>query len=476
VAPTRPVARWARSAALCVGLVVCFGILEGGLWVGSLFRPAERQALGQELAPRPGERRILCIGDSFTYGVHLTAEQSYPGQLEAMLDLEPGQPWRVINLGYPGQNSAEVRLRLVRNIAAYRPEIVIAWIGANNTWSRAQSHLWNFPDSEPAPGFWQRAYQKSRAVGAIRMLVLRMRRGAAPGAAPEVVRDARSVPGLGGAQRGAGLGATELVVRDGKPEIPRDLVRRSISVDYRRMQQVCSQNGARLVIADYPVPGASTRKLINTALQQVGLDLGLIRVPLAENIVGLRKRLGPDTLWFSDQHCTAAGNYEVARIVLRTLMDAGLLEPRNSWRAIPSLVEKIDARGLALRERRGNVVEVEVSGHSLYHYKISLCAVRRHPGGEDVVTALPLARLNDSVEGRDTWYGRLDALGTASTTLRLPTPLSERDPGALLRGVLGQGPPLVAWRLVLEERKPEHDPGRVRALPGIDLALEYERE
>ena len=473
----RSIARWVRrSAAVCTGLVACFAMLEGGLWIGSLFRPAERLALGEALAPAPGERRILCIGDSFTYGVHLTAEQSYPGQLQAMLDLEPGQPWRVINLGYPGQNSAEVRLRLVRNIEAYRPEIVIAWIGVNNTWSRVESHLWDFPDSEPAPGFWQRVHDGSRAVGALRMLVQRVRGGASRGAAPEVVQDARSVPGIGGAQRGAGLEPTELVVHEGKPKNPRELVRRSIAVDYRRMQQVCSENGARLVVADYPVVDAGTRRVVNGALQQAARELGLVHVLLAKHIVGLQERLGFETVWFSDLHCTAAGNYEVARIVLRTLMDAGLLEQRDSWRAIPGLVEKIESRGLVLRERRGNVVEVAVSGHSLYHYKIGLWAVRRQPGGPEVVSPLPLSRMNHSAAERDAWYGVLDALGNATATLSLPEPLSARDPGPLLRDVLGQGPPLVAWRLTLEERKPEHDPKRASELPGLDLPVSFGSE
>ncbi|MDJ0849843.1 MAG: GDSL-type esterase/lipase family protein [Myxococcota bacterium] len=49
----------------------------------------------------PGVRRILAIGDSITFGMGVGAEESYPKQLEALLDgSEP--PTEVLNLGVGG--------------------------------------------------------------------------------------------------------------------------------------------------------------------------------------------------------------------------------------------------------------------------------------------------------------------------------------------------------------------------------------
>src|ERR1041385_2490074 len=49
-----------------------------------------------------GKKVILCVGDSFTYGIgSRTPEGSYPAQLQKILNQDS---WRVINAGWPGQN------------------------------------------------------------------------------------------------------------------------------------------------------------------------------------------------------------------------------------------------------------------------------------------------------------------------------------------------------------------------------------
>lgn len=54
-----------------------------------------------ELAPAPGERRILAVGDSFTFGSGVQLEHSWPQQLEAMLaPAQTGGRVEVINAGF----------------------------------------------------------------------------------------------------------------------------------------------------------------------------------------------------------------------------------------------------------------------------------------------------------------------------------------------------------------------------------------
>jgi len=87
-----------------------------------------------------GVVRILCLGDSHTYGLPLPASESYPAQLERALE-ERFAPWRfeVINLGIPGLNSSFVANRLERQMMQLRPDLVAIWVGINNRWNVIES-------------------------------------------------------------------------------------------------------------------------------------------------------------------------------------------------------------------------------------------------------------------------------------------------------------------------------------------------
>jgi lysophospholipase L1-like esterase len=79
---------------------------------------------------------ILCVGDSHTYGAGLDAKDSYPAQLETALSRRhPSHEFHVLNLGVPGLNSAKVAARLEQNLLQWRPDLVVVWVGHNNTWN-----------------------------------------------------------------------------------------------------------------------------------------------------------------------------------------------------------------------------------------------------------------------------------------------------------------------------------------------------
>src|SRR6185369_5057968 len=61
-----------------------------------------------------GLRRLIAVGDSHTYGAMVAPEDSYPGQLQRLLDAEAPGSWSVVNLGVPGMNTSEVRVQLQR--------------------------------------------------------------------------------------------------------------------------------------------------------------------------------------------------------------------------------------------------------------------------------------------------------------------------------------------------------------------------
>src|SRR5262245_37551 len=86
-------------------------------------------------AKAPGELRILTVGDSITFGWEISDDaDTYPGQLQALLDARPGagRRYRVINAGVPRYTSEQV-LRFVRErAAALQPDIVVACVGWND--------------------------------------------------------------------------------------------------------------------------------------------------------------------------------------------------------------------------------------------------------------------------------------------------------------------------------------------------------
>lgn len=99
--------------------------LEGRLSIGSSgYRTPE-------FDPRPpeGVERVVCIGDSITFGFGIELEDTWPRRLEA----ESGGALEVISAAVPGYTSHQGGLVLDQALA-WRPDIVIVAFGAFNDW------------------------------------------------------------------------------------------------------------------------------------------------------------------------------------------------------------------------------------------------------------------------------------------------------------------------------------------------------
>lgn len=76
---------------------------------------------------------VLCVGDSFTYGLGAAdPTQSYPSVLGRSPGLEDVQ---VVNLGWPGQDSGRILARLPAQLATSEPAVVCVLAGYNDFWS-----------------------------------------------------------------------------------------------------------------------------------------------------------------------------------------------------------------------------------------------------------------------------------------------------------------------------------------------------
>jgi len=127
---------WALRILLFIGTcIVVIGLIEGVLQIASLF-------VGQRQIHDPGQadgHTILCLGDSHTYGVKLGEEDSYPGQLQTLLDARAKGRYRILNFGLPGTNSSEIRASLSDRLVKYRPKTLILLAGINNYWNISES-------------------------------------------------------------------------------------------------------------------------------------------------------------------------------------------------------------------------------------------------------------------------------------------------------------------------------------------------
>ena len=78
-------------------------------------------------------KRILCIGDSHTFGVGTSSNYSYPNQLERLLNLNnPQNSFNVVNLGIPGNSTKSQIERLEDFLDKNRTDFVILLTGRNN--------------------------------------------------------------------------------------------------------------------------------------------------------------------------------------------------------------------------------------------------------------------------------------------------------------------------------------------------------
>lgn len=93
---------------------------------------------GEELPQQKPERslRILCLGDSCTYGLMVSADDAYPAVLERLLAdrLAPRQV-EVINGGVLGYSSLQALILLQEKGFALQPDIVTVGVGFNDSGS-----------------------------------------------------------------------------------------------------------------------------------------------------------------------------------------------------------------------------------------------------------------------------------------------------------------------------------------------------
>lgn len=126
--------RWRKIAVS--GALVALGTIAAAellLQIASIFAPDRASSWRPE-----AKTRVLCVGDSHTWGGGVEREEAYPARLQEYLDQKEQGAYSVINLGLPGLSTIQLKRRVPDWLSRYQPDVMIIWAGVNNAWNTAE--------------------------------------------------------------------------------------------------------------------------------------------------------------------------------------------------------------------------------------------------------------------------------------------------------------------------------------------------
>ena len=314
-APTGPggTPRWrTRVLALALGLVLSVVLLEVALQLGAL---GIRLASGGE---RPAwatrDLRVLCLGDSNTYGLWATRENAYPPRLERLWRERGGVPdIEVINLGVPGLNSSRLLGELPRILDELQPDWVVLMVGVNDFWTLPVAVAVDADEGAAvADGGWLR---HSRVYQGLRMAVRLVQRGERREV--EVDLDVAPEPG------DVPYGGRDYVARYGDVEFEMGFERGATTGEERArlarnldaLVAAIEGRGSRVVLMSYPARFGKGYPQANAEIRRAAGRTGTPLVDLTKAFEAhCPEAECPDWL-LPDRHPTARGYAHIAEVL-----------------------------------------------------------------------------------------------------------------------------------------------------------------
>lgn len=114
-------------------LLIVFIVLEIALRIFGSFYSSKQ--LGRNDTNGDKTFTVLCLGDSFTYGIGAHADKSYPAQLEQIIINKEKIPVRVINEGICAGNTTQMLENIQKLLQVYHPNVVVMLFGMANSWN-----------------------------------------------------------------------------------------------------------------------------------------------------------------------------------------------------------------------------------------------------------------------------------------------------------------------------------------------------
>lgn len=304
----RLVRRLAAAGALVVGLAL---LLEVAFRVAGAF-------VGAHPAAAPdGSTVILCVGDSHTRGRR--DPDNYPAQLERLLSERTGRRFRVVNVGVPGQNTAQMRRRFERYLLYYRPAAVVFWGGVNNGWNQLETAAWE-------RSLWERLLEQSRLVRFVR--VARFYRGLERAALEQPTIALRQWKDLGRSRYEVNFGGVreEIGTDPGTGEKLADERLEAVTRDdLLAMMRMARERGVPMFAILYPIRALGFEP-VNRAVIEASAEMDVPYVDTGAVVAALGTR-PTEELYDAWAHPTPLVYRAVAEEVYRLLQRQGALAP-----------------------------------------------------------------------------------------------------------------------------------------------------
>lgn len=123
--------RRSRFTTIITSIFLTILILEIGLRVFGAFYRAKASP---EIRTISHSFTIVCVGDSFVYGIGAPSDKNFPRQLQDIFD-QTGKKVTVVNRGMAGQNSAQLLKTLPEIIRSLKPDLIVILTGGANYWN-----------------------------------------------------------------------------------------------------------------------------------------------------------------------------------------------------------------------------------------------------------------------------------------------------------------------------------------------------
>jgi lysophospholipase L1-like esterase len=287
-------------------------LFEGVLQAASLvFRSS------QERAPADfskGDFRVLCLGDSNTYGVLLPQRSdAYPAQLEAAWNAAGiGQPIEVLNAGYPGTSSSMLLRNLPGYLSAFAPQVTIVLVGANDYWTAPVTTEAQTDGFSP----WRFVQEHSRVH---RLFYMAWAALTEPNVEASFHDDSSLTKGSG-SLRYAGREFPVEYVRDPQPvrEARKGLVR-----NLGAIVAAIREAGAAPILLTYPADRSNYARA-NQQLRRVARERGVVLFDLEPVFNAACPDDACTDLFLPDRHPTAEGHGLAARTIAAELRRRGI--------------------------------------------------------------------------------------------------------------------------------------------------------
>jgi lysophospholipase L1-like esterase len=403
MSPARPrrTPRVVQVSLALLSALLTVAVVEGSLRLVAALRTGRAPlALGPKLRPDGARvQRVLCLGDSNTYGLYERTEEAWPARVEALLNAAApaGTAFELVNEGFPGQNSSDLRMRCAAAIERCAPDLLVIWVGKNNTWSTR--------NMEP------------------------YLQGTSAAAGPPILRDLllyrffRTLEGrhvsersidLRDISRGAGVSsgdAFEIAMQygEGGADVTLDLALRALAGDLAEIAKIAQQNGVAMLVLSYPLD-LDRLQALNTHMASLARDARWSFLDLRGWIAAALRRARYEELFHHDFHLRSRGYAALARF-LAPEIDRALGAPCG---LAPAQLADLDALlgppPRRLRATRG-AQGFEIEAHGAPNAAFLLLGGESSSSG--VGTSLPPYHLLPIALSGAVHSGTLDATGSA---------------------------------------------------------------